>query len=162
MLAIAAVAWSDAKLTVPDLFGKTQDEANAIVKNAGFAYEPGRGGIGCKGPTPTGKPNEWRVYCQDPAPGTLVDKHAMIQIELWMIADRSAWIEKEFLRSLIGLPIDQAKQKLHDVGHLGFIEVNDYTGKRTCKRGTVCGVEPFEAILKHGDLILYVAPVDIP
>lgn len=156
VLAFAAIAWSDARLKVPDLFGKTQDEANELLKNAGFMFDATSSAVGCKGPVPTGKPDENRIKCQEPQAGALVDKHTMIQVELYEIPQHPERISTSVLGSLINLPIDEAKQKLHDLGYRGVIKLGTYRGARPCKRGAVCDVEPFKDITLTSDLTFLV------
>jgi len=68
------------KATVPNLVGKTPEQAQALVKAAGFAHEPEASRpLECEGaPRDPGL-----INCQDPDAGAVIDRYRMITISVY-------------------------------------------------------------------------------
>ena len=122
------------KIAVPDLRGKTLDAAAAIVKQAGFVYDLEET-ASCDGE----ERGKGLVQCQVPAPGTLVDPHTMVSVKIQMQAKS---ITAEQLEKLRSMKLDDAKQRLHELGYVGKLTVRDETKDKTCMRGLVCWTRP--------------------
>lgn len=151
-----AVAGQDGKIAVPNLIGKTADEAQKIVDKAGFLteLEIDTEPLVCDGPKDNGK-----IQCQDPAPGKLVDHYAYIHVAVYHAQQRGGRLLREDLAKLIGLTVDQAKAELKKLGHDGAVNVEtepQYVKK--CGADKVCEVEPAGGTGIHDDITLYVNP----
>lgn len=156
IVALASVlAWADGRLKLPDLRGKTVAEANALLKQAGFLFDVSARPDGdCDGSD--AKRGNDKIRCQDPGAGTLADKHVLVRVGVQHDFDESDMIRANELAALIGLTLDQAKQKLHALGHRGDLEVEPYVDGQPCKPGVVCKVMPEATIYKDGQIVLFV------
>ena len=152
----------DGQLTVPDLIGRTPDEARAIVKAAGFASEPeSTRPVECEGaPKQPG-----RINCQDPEPGKLVARYAMIQVNVYQVHRIAGAIVRSQLETLKGLSPDQAKQALQKMGHDGKVSIGEVTSSggghaflKDCGQNKVCATSGESGIGIHDDLTLYINP----
>jgi beta-lactam-binding protein with PASTA domain len=142
---------------VPNLVGKSLAEANQMMKAAGFLGEAEDHQIGCD----DGAPNvdDGLIKCQDPAPGTVIDKHRLVLVNVVHGGHKKGFIVASQIRSLIDQPIAKVKDELKTMGFVGTFEMkpaDDYHRLGICQDGTVCAIEPNDNVDVHGTLALYV------
>lgn len=142
------------RLIVPDLIGKTLDDARTIVQATGFTSEievseqPS-----CAGPTPGA---EGRVLCQAPQPGERTHRYAMIQVVVYRPHRFSGMILPQQLAALRGLTVDEARQRLRALGHDGPVRTHVSSEFATgCAPDHVCDVGPGGARSLHDEIILF-------
>ena len=126
-------------LVVPDVIGKTADEARALVRAAGFAREVELSTmLSCDGPRRAD-----RITCQSPAAGTRVTRNDWVQIAVHTVQPHKTWsIEPDQLRPLIGRPLAEVKQRLRGLGHVGHLDVReDAATSATCHDDLVCDLD---------------------
>jgi hypothetical protein len=150
----------DGMVMVPDLTGKTEAEAVAIVQAAGFKSAAEQYPLSCEGGSST---QIDRIDCQDPAPGTSVKPYTMVKFNL----KRSDRISNTVLRrdfdQMPGMTVEQATKLAKSVGHDGPVRVEKLGEFMAgCKANTVCrgsderGGQSGMSI--HDPLILWVNP----
>jgi beta-lactam-binding protein with PASTA domain len=150
------------RATVPNLIGKTPEQARALVKAAGFVNEPeATHPLECEG-----APREpGLINCQDPEAGQVIERHRMITISVYREQVITGAIVRRQLETLHGLTPDQARQQLNKLGHDGKVtigEVTDSGGGHTylkqCGQNKVCYTSGESGIGIHDDLTLYINP----
>jgi hypothetical protein len=158
----APAASGTRRATVPDLLGKTPDEARELVKAAGFSHAPEAAGpLECV----DAREDPGLINCQDPDPGKSVAEYTLIKIHVYRPQVLAGIIVRRQLASLHGLTPDQAKQALKKMGHDGPVEVRDvtdYGGGRTydkeCGENKVCYTSSESGIGIHDLLTLFINP----
>jgi len=151
-----------ARATVPNLIGKTPEEARALVQAAGFTAEPeATRPLECEG-----APREpGRINCQDPEAGQVVERYRMIAISVYREQVIVGAIVRRQLEALHGLTPDQAKQELKKLGHDGQVSIGEVTDSggghtyiKACGQNKVCYTSGESGIGVHDDITLYVNP----
>ena len=147
---------------VPNLIGKTPDEARALVKAAGFTGEPeATRPLECEG-----APREpGLINCQDPEAGQVVERYRMIAISVYREQVIQGAIVRRQLETLHGLTPDQAKQQLKKLGHDGPVSIGEVTDSggghtylKACGQNKVCYTSGESGIGVHDDITLYINP----
>jgi hypothetical protein len=65
-------------------------------------------------------------------------------------------IDRRELASLLGLSLDQARQRLKDIGHTGNVRVTRLVDDdRRCARDAVCMIQPTGGVMETGEVTLY-------
>lgn len=158
----AASGGGTPKATVPNLIGRTPEEARVLVKAAGFSGEPeSTWPLECEGaPRDPG-----RINCQDPEAGQVVERYRMVAISVFREQVITGAIVRRQLETLHGLTPDQAKRQLEKLGHDGNVsigEVTDSGGGHTyikeCGQNKVCSTSGESGIGVHDDITLYINP----
>jgi hypothetical protein len=125
----------DATATVPDLSGKTKEDAIAAVRAAGFTYPAQEYPLACDGAPPA----VGRVACQDPDPGARVQRYTLVRLGVTHEDRlRDVFLRKDF-DALRGLTVERARARAQQAGHTGSIKVaptDRYV--EGCNQGTVC------------------------
>ena len=151
-----------AKATVPNLIGKTPEEARALVKAAGFASEPEASRpLECEG-----APREPGVInCQDPEAGQVIERYRMITISVHREQVIRGAIVRRQLETLHGLTPDHAKQQLKKLGHDGNVNISEVTSTggghayiKECGEDKVCYTSGESGIGLHDDITLFINP----
>ena len=144
-------------LIVPNLIGRTREEAMALVKAAGFTadVESSRP-VECEDAPQV----DGQVSCQDPPAGKIVSRYTTVQINVYQTRSISGAIVRAQLKALLGLPPDKAKAKLVSYGHDGEVTVARASKfVEGCGEDRVCGFDVSEAgIGVHDSITLYVNP----
>lgn len=125
----------NAMVTMPDLTGKTRDEALALVKAAGFRNEAEARPMSCDGPAQAVD----TVDCQDPEPGKSVQAYTLVKFNLKEGERLTGMFLRRHFDGLKGMPVEAAKAKAKKDGHTGEIrmrEVDSFVDG--CKPNTVC------------------------
>lgn len=120
-------------VTVPDVVGKTQSEADAAVASAGL-----RGGVKVDQ-----DPGTWtaasKICTQTPGGGQQSAPSLFITVR--MCAVEKPYVDND--GDLKGMTIEAAKQTIKARGYTGTVEVSElYEFDKDCKDGTVCRYEP--------------------
>lgn len=69
---------------------------------------------------------------------------------------RYSTLHQEELASLRGLTIEQARQRLKDLGHTGTVHVGAFGHEATgCATGRVCQTYPHDGVASNGEITLY-------
>ncbi len=144
-LAAPLAAAADPDAVVPDVTGKTKDQATAAIRKAGFgesiadaadAFGPDVDDLEiCFNGSHVGT-----VCSQDPAPGTRADKGSEVRVLLGDAAIGPVIA----MPDLTGMTLDQAKAA---VKKAGFEHAPGSNFSAKCKRGIVCG-QKFPAGMK--------------
>ena len=150
------------RITVPNLIGKTPEQARALVKAAGFNSEPESNHIlECM----DAARDEGLINCQDPEAGAVVERYSMIKIHVYREQVIHGAIVRRQLEALHGLTPDEAKQQLKKLGHDGKVSVGvvtDFGGGQTyikaCGQNKVCYTSGESGIGIHDDVTLYTNP----
>jgi PASTA domain len=151
------------RLVVPNLIGKTRDEARALVKAAGFAGEPeDTRPLECV----DAARDPGKINCQDPDAGQVVERYRMITIRVYQPTVIKGAIVRSQLLTLRGLTPDDAKVQLRKLGHDGEVRigtVTDYGGGKTfdkdCGVNKVCYTSGESGIGIHDAVTLFINPV---
>lgn len=140
------------QLVVPDVMGKTEAEARALARAAGFTADVElNAALACDG----GPKVKDHVSCQTPDPGSKVSRGAWIQIAIYKPWDHPGMLVRDQLLPLVGLTVEQAKQQLAQLGYDGNLVVSEqYHYDDKCGQNKVCGVEPEAGIGLHDELRL--------
>lgn len=155
--AVVAAAGADDKLKVPNLVGKSFDEARKILSATGFAGEPEDHLASCERSAPD--VDGGIVQCQDPSPGELAGKYSIIVIHLMRAGHKKGDITAEHIRPLLGNPVGQVKDALGKLGFVGTYvtkPADDDHAIALCEPGNVCWIDPRDEIDPHGTVVLYV------
>ncbi len=143
-------------LVVPDVMGKTADEARAIVKAAGFVRDVEISeSLGCEGPHPAG-----RIFCQSPAAGTRVGRNDWLQVAIPAAAMhlRPGFINADQLDPLVGLPLAEAKRRLKQLGHVGQVLLErDNKVSARCHDDLVCSLGLSGSSAVDADIVIDMA-----
>jgi hypothetical protein len=146
-----------ADVVVPDLIGKTREEAEALVAAAGFAsaVESSRP-VECEDAPQV----EGRINCQSPAPGATVKDYVVVQINVYAPTRIAGAIVRDQLVTLYGLTADGARAALAGWGHDGSVMVlTDDAHRDGCEVGRVCRFDrPESGMGVHDAITLYVNP----
>jgi hypothetical protein len=148
------------RVTVPNLIGKTPEQARALVQAAGFNSEPESNHIlECV----DAARDEGRINCQDPDAGAVVERYSMIKIHVYRVITGA--IVRRQLEALRGLTPDEAKQQLKKLGHGAKVSVGVVTDSgggqtyiKACGENKVCYTSGESGIGLHDDLTLYINP----
>ena len=150
------------RITVPDLIGKTPEQARALVAAAGFNSEPEANHIlECV----DAARNEGLINCQDPEAGAVVERYSMIKIHVYREQVITGAIVRRQLEALRGLSPDEAKQQLKKFGHDAKVSVGVVTDSgggqtyiKACGQNKVCYTSGESGIGIHDDVTLYTNP----
>jgi hypothetical protein len=149
---VASVALAGPSLKVPNLAGKTLAEATALMKSAGFLYEPEPSALNCGDNAPDVE--DQQIQCQDPDPGTVVEKNKLVEVAVRHGGHRKGFVLRAQLAPLLDHSVAYVTDALKKLGFVGTIEVKaDANGE--CFTDHVCRFEPFESVDIHGHLLLH-------
>jgi beta-lactam-binding protein with PASTA domain len=143
-------------VVVPDLTGKTEEEAIAAVRAAGFRTEAEAKPLSCDGAPEV----EGQVNCQSPAPGETVKAYAMVQYNVYRKQRISGAVVRDQLAALLGKTPADARKLLESYGHDGRVKVEpDTKFNDGCADGRVCGFSVSESGMGiHDEITLYTNP----
>jgi hypothetical protein len=150
------------RITVPNLIGKTPEQARSLVKAAGFNSEPEANHIlECV----DAARDEGLINCQDPEAGAVVERYSMIKIHVYREQVITGAIVRRQLESLHGLTPDEAKQQLKKLGHDAKVSVGVVTDSgggqtyiKACGQNKVCYTSGESGFGIHDDVTLYINP----
>jgi hypothetical protein len=132
-------------LTVPNLVGKTEAEAAAMVKAAGFTNEMEHSqpvDCGDTAPKQAGK-----INCQSVEAGSKVARYTMIQVNIYEPQHFEGMLVRHQLEPLVGMTVDQGKTELVKMGFKGkVVVVNPFQFIDKCGMNKICGIEPQDGI----------------
>jgi beta-lactam-binding protein with PASTA domain len=149
----AAAPDANGELVVPNLIGKSLDEAQGLSKQAGFRNE-----VEATHPVDCGEgapKDDGKINCQDPAAGSHVKAYTMIQVNVYKRPDHNH-LTREDIEGLRGMTVAAAKVKLKQLGHTGSVRIEEPTQFiKNCKLDTVCDSQP-ESGTGFGDDVTFV------
>jgi hypothetical protein len=125
-------------VTMPDLTGKTKEEAEAAIKNAGFKHEVDSSGrISCEDNPAAANGT---VDCQDPEPGKSVKLgYTAVQVHIKSDGRMAGIVHRDEFEKMRGMTVDQAKAFAKKIGHTGEFRIdvaNEFM--KGCTEKTVC------------------------
>jgi beta-lactam-binding protein with PASTA domain len=128
-------------VTMPNLVGKTEAEANEILRAAGFANPVEHSSpVSCdNAPKDPGK-----INCQAVDPGTQVRRYALVQVNIYQPQNLGHVLIENQLMALVGKSVDDAKAELAKLGYQGKVIVS-HSGTH-CTIGNVCGIYPSSGV----------------
>jgi beta-lactam-binding protein with PASTA domain len=142
-------------IVMPNLLGKSLDEAIAIVRDAGFQHALETKPIACNGTEDI----EGKINCQDPEPGKTVKRYQLINVNVYAAQQFPGQVRKHQMEALAGLTPDEAKKKLKSYGHDGEVEVRPHREHwNGCQMGRVCQANPPGGTGIHDLVVLIVNP----
>jgi hypothetical protein len=147
---------SSGDVVVPDLTGKTEEEAIAAVRAAGFRTEAEARPLSCEDAPEV----EGQVNCQSPAPGETVKAYAMVQYNVYEKQRISGAVVRDQLAALLGKTPADARKLLESYGHDGRVKVEpDSKFHDGCADGRVCDFSVSESGMGiHDEITLYTNP----
>jgi beta-lactam-binding protein with PASTA domain len=144
-------------VVVPDLSGKTPEEAAALVEAAGFtgAVESSRP-VECYDAPEV----EGRINCQQPHAGETVKNYVTVQINVYRKQRIAGAVVRDQLLALIGKTPDEARAALAGYGHDGHVWVDmqdEYDAD--CGADRVCRFSaPESGMGIHDAITLFINP----
>ena len=152
---------ANGNLTVPNLIGKTEAEAIELVKAAGFNHPVETRMLSCDNAAKVAG----KISCQDPQAGQVVEKYALVQVEIYVPHVFKGMVVRDQLRTLIGLTPEQAKAQLVKFGHDGEVVIatvmNSGGGEsfvKGCGENRVCELSEDAGMGIHDPITLYINP----
>lgn len=154
---VGATSTADGDLLVPDLVGRTREEAAELVAAAGFTsgIESSRPVV-CEGAPEV----EGRINCQSPPAGAAVRPYTTIQINVYQRTRIAGAIVRDELLALIGMTPDDARAALAGYGHDGLVRVEmTMEPDAECAQDRVCGFDvPESGMGVHDAITFYINP----
>lgn len=155
----------DAMITMPDLTGKSFEEASALVRDAGFQHGLEKQPLSCDGPEQT----VGHVDCQTPEPGKSVKAYTLVRVNLKEGERLSGMFLRRHFDKLKGMSLDKAKAQAKADGHTGEIRIQERdTFLQGCAENTVCaatderggqsGMDSKDALILQTNKTLSIAP----
>jgi beta-lactam-binding protein with PASTA domain len=142
------------KHAVPDVRGKTIEEARAAWTAAGFSgdVDPNRPRSCGNAPETAGK-----ITCQSPEPGEQASAYAMLEVIVYTPQVFEGQLVRSQMSSLKGQTIEQAKASLKKMGHDGSIVFEESRSfLKDCGEGIVCGTRNSSGIGIHDEITLVI------
>jgi beta-lactam-binding protein with PASTA domain len=156
---VARMALAGPGLKVPNLVGKTLDEAKALVKAAGFIAEPeDRPAEGCDDDKLPDY-DDGIIQCQSPHAGSVADnKYLNIAVVVRHGGHKKGVLLISQLRPLMFHPLTYVKDALKKLGFDGAIDVKADWTSGGCEPDHVCSIEPMDNVDIHGRITLSTPP----
>lgn len=143
------------RLVMPDLMGKTAEEANAILRSAGFSteVEVNRRALECVDAAQV----PGRINCQDPEPGRPVYRSAIIGVTVFEERKIAGALVRAQLVKVRGMTIADARTYLKSIGHGGDVVLfEQHVWSDACGVGKVCDVAPESGVPIDGQITLVI------
>ena len=131
-------------VTMPNIVGKTEAEANAMLAAAGFKsnLEHSRP-VDCdNGPKVEGK-----INCQSPEAGSQTEPYTLVQVNIYAPEHFVGVLVRRQLKPLIGMTVDAGKAELARLGYHAKIQIDhpmQFIDK--CGLGKICEIEPEDGL----------------
>ena len=131
-------------VTMPNIVGKTEAEANAMLAAAGFKsnLEHSRP-VDCdNGPKVEGK-----IDCQSPDAGSQTEPYTLVQVKIYAPEHFVGVLVRRQLKPLIGMTVDAGKAELARLGYHAKIQIDhpmQFIDK--CGLGKICEIEPEDGL----------------
>lgn len=151
----AAAPSGTERAPLPNLLGKTPDEATAALRAAGFTgdLEINRMALECLD-TPK---VQGRISCQNPDVGVLGYKRGPVNVSVYAEPTHTGRLTREQLAGAVGMTIDAAKAYLKSLGHDGEVIIfEQHTFDPNCGSKKVCSAGPGTGI--HSRVQLTINP----
>ncbi|MBZ0233627.1 MAG: PASTA domain-containing protein [Deltaproteobacteria bacterium] len=144
-------------VTMPDLIGKSEEEAIAAVRAAGFRQDAESNQmLECVDPPEV----DGKVNCQSPSAGETVKAYTLVRIHVYRPQKIAGAVVRHQLLALLGKSPDEAKRALASYGHDGEIKVEpDREFHDGCGDDRVCRLSvPESGMGIHDPITLYTNP----
>ena len=131
-------------VTMPNIVGKTEAEANAMLAAAGFKsnLEHSRP-VDCdNGPKVEGK-----INCQSPEAGSQTEPYTLVQVKIYAPEHFVGVLVRRQLKPLIGMTVDAGKAELARLDYHAKIQIDhpmQFIDK--CGLGKICEIEPEDGL----------------
>jgi hypothetical protein len=128
-------------VTMPNLVGKTEAEANALLQTAGFKSSLEHSApvdCGDSAPKDAGK-----INCQNVDAGSQVKAYTLVQVNIYQPQHFEGMLVRHQLEPLRGMTVEAGKAELARLGFHGRIKVihpNQFIDK--CELGKICDIDP--------------------
>lgn len=144
------------RLVMPNLIGKTPEEANAMLRAAGFAtqVEANRRALACV----DAAEDPGRINCQDPAPGTSAYRSALVAVTVYQPTTFQGALVRAQLVKVRGMTVDEARAYLRSLGHDGPVEIFESPVPSPTCGDRVCNVSPESGTGLHDRIELQINP----
>lgn len=138
---VQAAPDADGMVVMPNLVGKTEAEAQAMVRAAGFKSEMEHSAPVDCGDTAPKEPD--RINCQSVDAGTRVKAYTLVQVNIYHPQEHHGTLVRSQLDPIRGKTIAEGKQMLAQMGFHGTIEIEHPTQFiASCALGHICDVQP--------------------
>lgn len=161
---LSSPASGDGKITVPDVFDLSKDQAIAALRAAGYQSEVGEAPGGCGSIVEHRVIEIGHVCAQQPSPGSVQGPRLPIALR---VQDEDPWhgdvgrvTEWYLMPRIVGMPVDAARAELLRIGFRDHDRVQiQWVDRPGCKPLTVCETYPegMERAGVHGGMVLSVA-----
>jgi serine/threonine-protein kinase len=148
--AVQAGPDADGMVVMPNLVGKTEAEAQALVRAAGFKSEMEHSApvdCGDSAPRDAGK-----INCQNVDAGARVKAYTLVQVNIYEPQRHDGRIIRSQLDPIRGKTIEEGKQMLAQLGFKGSVRLEHPTQfVANCALGHICDVQPEAGVSTDAD-----------
>jgi hypothetical protein len=127
-------------VTMPNLVGKTEAEANAMLQAAGFKSSLEHSApVDCGDSAPK---DEGKINCQSVAAGSQTQAYTLVQVNIYQPHHFEGMLVRHQLEPLVGMTVEAGKAELVRLGYKGKIEVvHPYQFIDKCGLGKICEID---------------------
>ena len=143
----------DGWVVIPDVVGKSLDEAQRMAKQAGLNQDiETTHPVECDNPAPA----EGLIKCQSPEAGKRVKNYAMLQVQVFHAQHFEGQLVRDQLKPVKGMKLPAAEAYLRKLGWTGkFHVMAPMQFLSGCAADTICGYDQDAGIGIHEDLSVY-------
>lgn len=143
----------DGWVVIPNVVGKSLDEAERLAKQAGLNQDvETTHPIECDNPAPA----EGMIKCQAPEPGKRVKNYTMLQVQVFRAQHFEGQLVRDQLKPVKGMKLPAAEAYLRKLGWTGkFHVMAPMQFVNGCAAETICGYDQDAGIAIHEDLSVY-------
>jgi len=127
-------------VTMPNLVGKTEAEANAMLAAAGFKSSLEHSApVDCGDDAPK---DEGKINCQSVAAGSQTQAYTLVQVNIYAPHHFEGMLVRHQLEPLIGMTVEAGKAELVRLGFKGKFEIEhplNFIAK--CGLGKICEID---------------------
>lgn len=128
-------------VTMPNLVGKTETEANALLQAAGFKSSLEHSApVDCGDSAPK---DAGRINCQNVDAGKQVAAYTLVQVNIYQPQHFEGMLVRHQLEPLRGMSVEAGKAELARLGYHGKIEItHPFQFIDKCGLGKICDIDP--------------------
>ncbi|HET9992853.1 MAG TPA: PASTA domain-containing protein [Kofleriaceae bacterium] len=129
------------KVTMPNLVGKTEAEANAMLAAAGFKSSLEHSSpVDCGDSAPK---DPGKINCQNVDAGSQVAAYTLVQVNIYQPQHFEGMLVRHQLEPLRGMTVEAGKAELARLGYHGKIEItHPFQFIDKCGLGKICDIDP--------------------
>jgi hypothetical protein len=130
----------DGMVTMPNLVGKTEAEANAMLAAAGFKSSLEHSApVDCGDSAPK---DEGKINCQSVDAGSRTQAYTLVQVNIYAPHHFEGMLVRHQLEPLVGMSVEAGKAELVRLGYKGKIEVvHPFQFIDKCGLGKICEID---------------------